>query len=77
MTFPASYKHSLRQRQVPTSRCPESPAGWGAAADGPRKALPMGNKIKTLGGRAGSRTGSWQLSALPRAQLEPPRDVRR
>lgn len=81
MTFLASYEQSLHQRQVPTSRCPQSPAGRGAAADRPRKTLPMGNKIKTLGGRAGREGGrqDGQLAAraLPEGQLEPSRDVRR
>lgn len=78
--FLASYEQSLRQSQVPTSWCPQSPAGQGAAADGPRKMLPTGNKIKTLGGQAGrdgGRMDSRQLSALTWSQLEPSRDVHR
>lgn len=48
--FLTSHEHGLRQRQVPSSQCPQGLAGRGAAADGPRKMLPMGNKIKTWQG---------------------------
>lgn len=71
-------KASVRARYPP--RGAQSPAGQGAAADGPRKMLPTGNKIKTLGGQAGREGGrmdSRQLSALPWSQLEPSRDVHR
>lgn len=76
MTFLASYEQSLHHREVPTSQCPQSPAGRGAAADRRRKTLPMGNKIKTLGGWEGGRQDR-QLAAhaLTEGQLEPSRDV--
>lgn len=71
MTFLALHERSFCQRQVPTSRCPQSPTGRRAAADGPRRMLPMGNKIKTLeGSEAGWSAGS--SVPCPRVSSSPP-----